>query len=184
MTSGWLRHYLFSRSVRPRTIVVKYINKKTVEQISMYYYGEVVNIMIYCYICKKKVNVVTCESIDFCSHMWLHWLLKIMFCSSFCVLCCHFTRFLIKVFACLYLTTMQILWARKYSIVFCSSLMLEKSSNHLSSTRDLKISLAFVMNKTPCSHFPLTVFTQCFWTACLEQKWRAYSNFLKSSFGV
>ena len=76
-------------------IVVNYINKTTVEQISMYYYGEGVNIMIYCYICKKKsmyshvttkVNVVTCESIDFCSHMWLHWLLNIMFCSSFCVL--------------------------------------------------------------------------------------------------
>ena len=67
-------------------IVVNYIDKKTLEQISMYYYGEGVNIMVYCYICKKKVNVVTCESIDFCSHMWLHWLLNIMFCSSFCVL--------------------------------------------------------------------------------------------------
>ena len=47
------------------------------------------------------------------------------------------------------------------SMVFCSSLMLEKSSNHSSSTRDLKISLAFVMNKTPYSHFLLTVFTHC-----------------------
>ena len=47
------------------------------------------------------------------------------------------------------------------SMVFCSSLMLEKSSNHSSSTRDLKIPLAFVMNKTPYSHFLLTVFTQC-----------------------
>ena len=45
------------------------------------------------------------------------------------------------------------------SMVFCSSLMLEKSSNHSSSTRDLKIYLAFVMNKTPYSHFLLTVFT-------------------------
>ena len=45
------------------------------------------------------------------------------------------------------------------SMVFCSSLMLEKSSNHSSSTRDLKIPLAFVMNKTPYSHFLLTVFT-------------------------
>jgi hypothetical protein len=44
-------------------------------------------------------------------------------------------------------------------MVFCSSLMPEKSSNHLSSTRDLKISLAFVMNKTPYSHFLLIVFT-------------------------
>ena len=50
-------------------IVVKYINKKTVEQISMYYYGEGVNIMIYCYICKKKVNVVTCDYKSQCSHM-------------------------------------------------------------------------------------------------------------------
>ena len=32
-------------------IVVNYINKKTVKQISMYYYGEGVNIMIYCYSC-------------------------------------------------------------------------------------------------------------------------------------
>ena len=47
------------------------------------------------------------------------------------------------------------------SMVFCSSLMLKKSSNHSSSTRDLKISLAFVMNKTPYSHFLLTVFIQC-----------------------
>ena len=31
-------------------------------------------------------NNVTCEIIDFCNHMWLHWLLNIMFCSSFCVL--------------------------------------------------------------------------------------------------
>ena len=48
------------------------------------------------------------------------------------------------------------------SMVFCSSLMLEKSSNHSSSTRDLKIYLAIVMNKTPYSHFLLTVFTQCY----------------------
>ena len=47
----------------------KYINKKTVEQISMYYYGEGVNIIIYCYICKKKVNVVTCYYKSQCSHM-------------------------------------------------------------------------------------------------------------------
>ena len=47
------------------------------------------------------------------------------------------------------------------SMVFCSSLMLEKSSNHSSSSRDLKISLTFVMNKTPYSHLLLTVFTQC-----------------------
>ena len=46
-------------------IVVNYINKKTVEQISMYYYGEGVNIMIYCYICKKNINVVTCDYNDF-----------------------------------------------------------------------------------------------------------------------
>ena len=56
-------------------IVVNYINKKTVEQISMYYYGEGVNIMIYCYICKKKVNVVTCDYKSQCSHMWEYWLL-------------------------------------------------------------------------------------------------------------
>ena len=56
-------------------IVVNCINKKTVEQISMYYYGEGVNIMIYCYICKKKVNVVTCDYKSQCSHMWEYWLL-------------------------------------------------------------------------------------------------------------
>jgi hypothetical protein len=50
-------------------IIVNYINKKTVEQISMYYYGEGVNIMIYCYIRKKKVNVVTCDYKSQCSHM-------------------------------------------------------------------------------------------------------------------
>ena len=54
-------------------------------------------------------------------------------------------------------------------MVFCSSLMLEKSSNHSSSTRDLKIPLAFVMNKTPYSHFLLTVFTQC-----LHYNWHQY----------
>ena len=50
-------------------IVVNYINKKSVEQISMYYYGEDVNIMIYYYICKKKVNVVTCDYKSQYSHM-------------------------------------------------------------------------------------------------------------------
>ena len=45
------------------------------------------------------------------------------------------------------------------SMVFFSSLMLEKSSNHSSLTRDLKISLAFVMNNTPYTYFLLTVFT-------------------------
>ena len=54
--------------------------------------------------CQVKVNVLTCDYIDFWTlcfaHHFVYW--------------CHFTRFLIKFFACLYLTTMQILWARKY----------------------------------------------------------------------
>ena len=49
--------------------------------------------------------VVTCD--------YLHWLLNIMFCSSFCVLL-SFHKIFNQFFACLYLTTMQILWARKY----------------------------------------------------------------------
>ena len=61
--------FCFPRNVRVKPIVVNYINKTTVEQISMYYYGEGVNIMIYCYICKKKVNVVTCDYKSQCSHM-------------------------------------------------------------------------------------------------------------------
>ena len=48
--------------------------------------------------------VVTCDYIDFWTLCFAHHF----------VYCCHFTRFLIKFFACLYLTTMQILWARKY----------------------------------------------------------------------
>ena len=49
-------------------------------------------------------------------------------------------------------------------MVFCSSQMLEKFSSHESKTSDLKISLAWVMNKTPHSHFLLTVFTHsCKW---------------------
>ena len=57
------------------SIVVNYINKTTVEQISMHYYGEGVNIMMYCYICKKNINVVTCDYKSQCSHMWEYWLL-------------------------------------------------------------------------------------------------------------
>ena len=37
--------------------------------------------------------------------MWLHWLWTLCFAHHF-VYCCHFTRFLINFFACLYLTTM------------------------------------------------------------------------------
>ena len=48
--------------------------------------------------------VVTCDYIDFWTLCFAHHF----------VYCCHFTRFLIKFFACLYLTTMQILWAQKY----------------------------------------------------------------------
>ena len=48
--------------------------------------------------------VVTCDYIDFWTLCFAHHF----------VYCCHFTRFLIKFFACLYLTTMQILWAWKY----------------------------------------------------------------------
>ena len=43
--------------------------------------------------------------------------------------------------------------------VFCSSQMLDKFSSHELKMRDLKISLTWVMNKTPYSHFLLTVFT-------------------------
>ena len=38
-------------------------------------------------------------------------------------------------------------------MVFCSSQMLEKFSSHKSKTSDFMISLAWVMNKTPYSHF-------------------------------
>ena len=38
------------------------------------------------------------------------------------------------------------------SMVFCSSQMLETFLSHVSKTRDLKISLAWVMNKTPYSY--------------------------------
>ena len=38
-------------------------------------------------------------------------------------------------------------------MVFCSSQMLEEFSSHESKTSDLKISLAWVMNKTPYSYF-------------------------------
>ena len=48
--------------------------------------------------------VVTCDYIDFWTLCFAHHF----------VYCCHFTRFLIKFFACLYLTTMQILWAWNY----------------------------------------------------------------------
>ena len=48
--------------------------------------------------------VVTCDYIDFWTLCFAHHF----------VYCCNFTRSLIKFFACLYLTTMQILWARKY----------------------------------------------------------------------
>ncbi len=48
--------------------------------------------------------VVTCDYIDFWTLCFAHHF----------VYCCHFRRFLINFFACLYLTTMQILWAQKY----------------------------------------------------------------------
>ena len=45
---GWVKQTFLGVYQNKISIVVNYINKRTVEQISMYYYGEGVNIMIYC----------------------------------------------------------------------------------------------------------------------------------------
>ena len=95
--------------------------------------------------------VVTCDYIDFWTLCFAHHF----------VYCCHFTRFLIKFFACLYLTTMQILWARKY----------EYGVLFITHAREIFKSLVFD-SWTPYSHFLLTVFTQCiflnFWQVCVN----------------
>jgi hypothetical protein len=96
-----------------------------------------VNIMIYCHICKS-------ESIDFCSHMWLHWLLNIIFCSSFCVLLSFHKSF--NQIVCLFVfnTTMQILWAQKY----------EYGVLFITHAREIFKSLVFdSLNKTPYSQY-------------------------------
>ena len=59
------------------------------------------------------------------------------------------------------------------SMMFCSSLLLEKSSNHSSLTRDLKISLAFVMNKTPYSYFRAH-------SICIVVKYKQAKNLIKN----
>ena len=50
------------------TTTINYINKKTVEQISMYYYGEDVNTR-FTRFTDLKVNVVTCDYKSQCRHM-------------------------------------------------------------------------------------------------------------------
>ena len=58
-------------------------------------------------------------------------------------------------------STMWILWDWKCEYWFSTSLMLQNSWNHSSSTRDFKIFEALVMWKIQYSHFLLTVFSHC-----------------------
>ena len=58
-------------------------------------------------------------------------------------------------------------------MVFCSSQMLEKFSSHESKTSDLKISLAWVMNKTPYSYFRAH-------SICIVVKYKQAKNLIKN----
>ena len=59
------------------------------------------------------------------------------------------------------------------SMVFCSSQMLEKFSSHESKTSDLKIFLAWVMNKTPYLYFRAQ-------SICIVVKYKQAKNLIKN----
>ena len=58
-------------------------------------------------------------------------------------------------------------------MVFCSSQMLEEFSSYESKTSDLKNSLAWVMNKTPYSHFRAH-------SICIVVKYKQAKNLIKN----